>query len=130
MASIKFLKALNNNVLTDSDSGSIFFPVTTANAVYYNSSTTLADLLQNEYDENNEDIFENGIYAWLRHLETQSNSFATKDQISTINNQINTISENVDNIVNQYENAQSSIVAFSRNYDAALKRLNQILSMI
>lgn len=125
MASIKFLKTLNNNVLTDSDSGNIFFPVTTANAVYYNSNTTLADLLQNEYDGNNEDIFENGIYAWLRHLETKSNLFATKDQIGTINNQINTISENVNNIVNQYENAQSSIVAFSRNYDAALTRLNQ-----
>ena len=123
MAQIKKLFNSNNSVLTNS--GTEFFPVTVANAVYYNSTTTLHSLLTANYNENNTDIYKNGIYSWLKNLTDKSKTFLTSSEFQQYKQTITTTTENVDTLNGNFDTLQNNYNNLSINITKIIKELEE-----
>lgn len=102
MATIKTLKYSSNNVVTDN--GTIFYPVTTANAVYFSQTKTLYELLNNSYSEENLSDTDNGIYAWLRSLTDKFDEYILSSEFDSYKSTINESNQLVTNLSQQYSN--------------------------
>lgn len=121
MSSINFVKKTSgDNVVTDG--GEVFYPVTTVNAVYYNQTKTLREILDGEYDESS-DIKNNGIYAWLDNLSKRFNDYVSKSEFNTTNKTIDTISKSVSDCDKKMDDLSKSVDSLSSNINLKITSL-------
>lgn len=120
MAEIKKIAYSGTDVNTN---GTSFFPVTVTKAVYDSSSRTLYDILYGAYvDLLNGNS--NGIYEWLKHLETKFNDYETVANVQTLSGNVGSLSDAFNTLQSDYRNFKIGVNSDFTNF---VDRTNQIL---
>ena len=126
MTQIKKIQFYSNRVLTSG--GQEFYPVTTSKAVY-DGAKTIYDLLHNSYSQTNE-TFNNGVYAWLEHLEDITEDMIRHDEFNRYKSEIQQSLNSLSSIREDFENHQSNINNLIARHNAEIdekiaKKLNK-----
>lgn len=123
MASIKFLREANNNVITNSG-GSTFYPVTTINAVYVDPEKTIKDILYGAYDPLSDVLENNGIYKWLENISNRFGGYVTNTAFNRLNSDVMSVKTEVSDFGNSITSMKSLLDNVLNNFNKEISRLD------
>lgn len=123
MAKISFLKEgiLSHNISTND--GQTIYPATTANAVYDTQDRTLKDIINGDYNPDNTNIKDNGIYSWLDNLTNRFEEYTKLEYFNSLNNKVIDIKSSLNSVENSVNVSRNLINSVSSNFS------NQIVSL-
>lgn len=123
MAKVDFLRKTSNDIVA-TDTGTIFYPVSTIDAVYYDETRTLNDVLNGSFSEDNP-MKSNGIYSTLQNMSEKMKEYITNEKFDEKLKMIDDNLKCIDDLKTEISNLKSLVNTLSVNIKKELDNLKK-----